>query len=80
VFKQPPTIDLAAMHFRELSLTTTRCYSRSDFSAAIHMMAMGQIDVTPLISHQLSLDEIKKGFELMTNPEESLKVLFQPSL
>ncbi|MBS4173151.1 alcohol dehydrogenase catalytic domain-containing protein [Bacillus sp. FJAT-49736] len=80
VYKQPPTIDLAAMHFRELSLTTTRCYTHSDFSAAIHMMATGQIDVTPLISHQLPLDEIKRGFELMTNPEESLKVLFQPSL
>ena len=80
VYKQPPTIDLAAMHFRELSLTTTRCYSHSDFSAAIDMMASGKIDVEPLISHQLSLDELKKGFELMTNPEESLKVLFQPSL
>ncbi|MFJ5717621.1 zinc-binding dehydrogenase [Neobacillus sp. NPDC093127] len=80
VFKQPPTIDLAAMHFRELSLTTTRCYSHSDFATAISMMASGQIDVTSLISHQLPLNEIEKGFQLMTNPEESLKILIQPSL
>ncbi|MFJ5621345.1 zinc-binding dehydrogenase [Peribacillus loiseleuriae] len=78
VFKQPPTIDLAAMHFRELSLTTTRCYSSADFATAVRMMASGQIDVTPLISHELSLEEIEKGFELMTNPEDSLKVLFRP--
>lgn len=79
VYKQPPTIDLAAMHFRELSLTTTRCYSHSDFATAISMMASGQIDVTPFISHQLSLDEIEKGFQLMMNPDESLKILIQPN-
>lgn len=80
VYKQPPTVDLAAMHFRELSLTTTRCYSHSDFATAISMMASGQIDVTPLISHQISLDEVEKGFQLMTNPEESLKILIQPNI
>jgi 2-desacetyl-2-hydroxyethyl bacteriochlorophyllide A dehydrogenase len=79
VYKQPPTIDLAAMHFRELSLTTTRCYSHSDFATAISMMASGKIDVTPFISHQLSLDEIEKGFQLMMNPDESLKILIQPN-
>lgn len=79
VYKQPPTIDLAAMHFRELSLTTTRCYSHSDFATAISMMASGQIKVTPFISHQLSLDEIEKGFQLMMNPDESLKILIQPN-
>ncbi|KAB7706317.1 alcohol dehydrogenase catalytic domain-containing protein [Bacillus aerolatus] len=80
VYKQPPTIDLAAMHFRELSLTTTRCYSHSDFATAINMMASGQIDITSLISHQLSLDEIEKGFQLMTKPDESLKILIQPNV
>ncbi|MCO7174776.1 zinc-binding dehydrogenase [Sporolactobacillus kofuensis] len=79
VFKHKPMIDLAAMHFRELSLTTTRCYSSSDFETAIQMMATGQIDVEPLISHQLPLEQIKQGFELMADPEQSLKILFQPS-
>ncbi|WP_227551550.1 zinc-dependent alcohol dehydrogenase [Metabacillus sediminilitoris] len=79
VYKQPPTIDLAAMHFRELSLTTTRCYSHSDFATAVSMMASGKIDVTPFISHQLSLDEIEKGFQLMMNPDESLKILILPN-
>lgn len=79
VFKQKPIVDLASMHFRELSLNTTRCYSTADFATAVNMMATGQIDVAPLISHQLPLDDIKKGFELMGNPEESLKILFNPS-
>ena len=79
VFKQKPLIDLAAMHFRELSLTTTRCYHSSDFETAITMMATGHIDVNPLISHQLPLDEIQKGFELMADSEKSLKILFTPN-
>lgn len=78
VFKQPPAVNLAAMHFRELSLTTTRCYSHSDFASAISMMATGQIDVSPFISHQLALDDIEQGFEYMKNPDESLKILIQP--
>jgi (R,R)-butanediol dehydrogenase/meso-butanediol dehydrogenase/diacetyl reductase len=78
VFKQPPTVDLAAMHFREISLTTTRCYSKGDFEKAIRLMKNGSIDVSPLISHKLPLERIAEGFELMENPDASLKVLFQP--
>ncbi|NOU69681.1 alcohol dehydrogenase catalytic domain-containing protein [Paenibacillus sp. LMG 31461] len=78
VFKTPPAIDLAKMHFKEISLTTTRCYSSSDFTAAIQMMASGKIDLSTLISHQLELSEITYGFELMKNSEVSLKVLIKP--
>jgi (R,R)-butanediol dehydrogenase/meso-butanediol dehydrogenase/diacetyl reductase len=79
VYKQAPVIDLAAMHFREISLTTTRCYSRGDFEKAIRLMATGMVDVAPFISHELPLEEIAKGFELMENPDVSLKILFQPN-
>jgi (R,R)-butanediol dehydrogenase/meso-butanediol dehydrogenase/diacetyl reductase len=78
VFKQPPVVDLAAMHFKEISLTTTRCYSRGDFEKAIRLMANGIIDVSQVISHQLSLEQIAEGFELMENPNVSLKILIQP--
>ncbi|CAH0343852.1 alcohol dehydrogenase catalytic domain-containing protein [Bacillus sp. CECT 9360] len=79
VYKQPPTIDLAAMHFRETSLTTTRCYSRNDFEKAIQLMGSGMIDVSFIISHQLPLEKIKEGFELMENPDLSLKIILQPN-
>ncbi|PZE20572.1 zinc-binding dehydrogenase [Paenibacillus xerothermodurans] len=78
VYKQPPTVDLAAMHFRELSLTTTRCYSRGDFEKALRLMQSGMIDVSPMISHELPLEWIAEGFELMENPDVSLKILFKP--
>ncbi|MBP1931750.1 zinc-dependent alcohol dehydrogenase [Ammoniphilus resinae] len=78
MYKQSPTINLASMHFRELSLTTTRCYSRKDFQTAIEFMASGKVDVSPLISHELELDQLADGFKYMENPEEALKILIKP--
>ncbi|KKI91832.1 zinc-binding dehydrogenase [Bacillus sp. SA1-12] len=78
VYKKPPTINLANMHFREISLKTTRCYSPEDFAKAIELLGQNKLDLSPLVSHVLPLEDIKKGFELMENPDESLKILFKP--
>lgn len=78
LFKQPPAVDLALMHFREISLTTTRCYSHADFSNAVHLLSNGTIDLAPLISHELPLDRISEGFVRMGNPEEALKIIIRP--
>ncbi|RSL30004.1 zinc-binding dehydrogenase [Salibacterium salarium] len=77
VYKQPPEVNLAAMHFKEISLTTTRCYSHDDFKTAIAIMA-DELDLSGLISHVLPLDDIEKGFSLMKNPDNALKILIQP--
>jgi (R,R)-butanediol dehydrogenase / meso-butanediol dehydrogenase / diacetyl reductase len=78
VYKKPPTVQLAAMHFREISLKTTRCYSPEDFTKAIELLEQNKMNLDPLISHVLPLEEIKAGFELMENPDQSLKILFRP--
>lgn len=79
VYKNPPTVDFAAMHFRELSLTTTRCYYHTDFIAAIDLMASGKIALSSLISHELPLDQLNEGFLLMKNPESALKIIIHPN-
>lgn len=78
LFKQPPTVDLSAMHFKELSLITTRCYSRTDFQTAIALMAGNQVNLSVLISHELPLERIAEGFAWMENPEEALKIIIRP--
>jgi threonine dehydrogenase-like Zn-dependent dehydrogenase len=41
------------------------------------MMGEGKVDVSSLISHKLSLDEIEKGFQLMEDSTaDSMKILF----
>jgi 2-desacetyl-2-hydroxyethyl bacteriochlorophyllide A dehydrogenase len=77
VYKKPPEINLAKMHFREISINTTRCFTTEDFQKAIQMMGEGKVDVSSLISHKLSLDEIEKGFQLMEDSTaDSMKILF----
>ena len=78
VYKKPPSIQLAAMHFREISLMTTRCYSPEDFTKAIELLAENKLNLDPLVSHVLPLEDIQAGFELMEKPDQSLKILFQP--
>ncbi|WP_209125152.1 zinc-binding dehydrogenase [Alkalihalobacillus sp. BA299] len=77
VYKKPPEINLAKMHFREISMNTTRCFTTEDFQKAITMMGAGEVDVSALISHKLSLDEFEKGFQLMEDlTSDSMKILF----
>lgn len=77
VYKEPPLLDLAAMHFRELSITATRCYSREDFQKAIRLLETGCIQAESIISHILPLEQVDKGLKLMESPDESLKILIQ---
>ncbi len=78
VYKEPPTLQLAAMHFREIGLITTRCYQSGDFTKAIELLGQNKVNVDLLVSHVLPLSKIQKGFDLMGNPNESLKILFDP--
>ncbi|EKF34062.1 zinc-dependent alcohol dehydrogenase [Bacillus xiamenensis] len=77
VYKKAPTIQLSAMHFREISLTTTRCYTPSDFTKAIELLEQQKIQIDELVSHILPLEEIQTGFDLMENPDQALKILFK---
>ena len=78
LFKQPSPVDLLLMQSQEISLITSRCYVAEDFEKTIELMATGHMDVSPIISHILSLEEIADGFALMENPEKSIKILIKP--
>ncbi|WP_147804727.1 zinc-dependent alcohol dehydrogenase [Alkalicoccus halolimnae] len=77
VYKKSPTIDLAKMHFREISLKTTRCFTTEEFQIAIDLMKRKEVDLTGLISHNLPIEEFPKGFQLMQHSTEALKILYQ---
>jgi len=77
VFKHNPNIRLADMHFRELSINTTRVYTSDDFDTALNIINSEKRKFSTIISHELPLDQIEEGFSLMKNPDESLKVLIK---
>ena len=76
VYKNAPTINLAKMHFRELSLITTRSFTNEDFRKAVSVLKELKVDLTKLVSHKLHLNDIEEGFKLMKDSTDSMKILF----
>ena len=50
---------------------------RSDWSRALDLIASGKIQVTPLITHRLSLERAEEGFEACLD-RKALKVILSP--
>jgi L-iditol 2-dehydrogenase len=61
IFGGPPrgaslTIDPRWLHYGEITLTGTFASSLPDFKQALGLIAAGQVDVSPIISHRVGLD------------------------
>ncbi|MFW9921411.1 MAG: zinc-binding dehydrogenase [Candidatus Thorarchaeota archaeon] len=74
---QGTNTDLYLDHVVEKELTMSGSWGTlpSTWVMTLRMMASGQLDVKPLITHRISLDEWEKGFELMET-QKAIKVLF----
>lgn len=60
---------------REIQLAGSQGYSW-DFEDAIHMVENGRINLSTLITHRFTLENIHQGFELLVTPgNEALKVV-----
>ena len=76
IFKQPVPIDMRALNFHEVDLIGSRVYTLGDFDRAIALAAEGQVDLKPMITTVLPLDEGVDGFHIAANAA-SLKVIFE---
>jgi L-iditol 2-dehydrogenase len=50
----------------------------ADMAVAMEMIAAGRVDVAGMITHRLPLSETARGFELMLQAGESLKIVIEP--
>ncbi len=82
----PPKGEIAfqfEVFFRRYATTITSARAQLEpglraFQRALEGIASGAMDVTPLISHQVPLSEIRRGFELAEKrPEGAIKILLQ---
>lgn len=55
-------MDVNAIHYRELTVTGAFGQSREDFDRAFDMVASGQLDLKPMITHRFALDNITDAF------------------
>jgi len=76
---ESPTMDFTKLISNELNIAGSFCYSYwsnkpHDFLQAMYMMKNGKIIVDPIITHEFSLKDYLKAFEVSNNSEESVKV------
>jgi threonine dehydrogenase-like Zn-dependent dehydrogenase len=63
---------------KELSLDFAIGYSPDEFGATLHAIAEGLIDVAPLVTARIGLDELPWAFAALRNPEEHCKIIVEP--
>ncbi len=85
------TLVILAVHDMELALNpldigSERCVKTScnflpeEFPLSLSLLASGQIDVKPWITHRFSLDSVEEAFRTMLNKEEcgAFKIVIEP--
>jgi threonine dehydrogenase-like Zn-dependent dehydrogenase len=69
--------------FRKYCYTTTSGASafepgRKSFYAALDLIARGEIDVTPMLTHRITFDEVANGYELArTRDDGAIKIVIE---
>jgi (R,R)-butanediol dehydrogenase/meso-butanediol dehydrogenase/diacetyl reductase len=76
--KTAPEVDVLNLVFKEIRTIGARVYERRDYQVAIALLEGGAVDVEPLITDQLPLEDVEGGFQKMQEAETSLKILFAP--
>ena len=72
-------VSVNELFFRnDITLTTSYAGSPADHVTAMELIRAGRLNVTKMISHRLSLSETSKGFQLVAEAQESIKVIVEP--
>jgi L-iditol 2-dehydrogenase len=63
---------------KEVRILTSYYCGPPDIQEAMRMLAAGAVDVDSMITHRLRLDEIVRGFRLVMEGEDAVKVIIRP--
>lgn len=77
---QKVTIPINEFWTREVSVLTSYYCGPPDIAESINLLEAETIIVDDLITHHLPLKEISKGFQLVIDGRESIKVIINPNL
>ncbi len=76
VFGSRPVVDLGFVQDRELTLTGTLMYQRSDYELAINQMGQGSLILEPMITHRFHFDAYPDAYKAIESSRgEYLKVM-----
>jgi S-(hydroxymethyl)glutathione dehydrogenase / alcohol dehydrogenase len=69
---------LGQLFQRELQIRMGQCPVKKYNEQLLHLIEVGRIDATKIISHPMKLDEASKGYEMFDKKEDVTKVVFKP--
>ena len=75
---QPDSIDHVSAYFKEPTVRFPASYTKDENAFVLEMIAAGRIDPTPMLSHQVSLEELPSAFESLRTPTDQCKVIVAP--
>jgi len=76
--KEPVTIDLTPLLFREIRRAPIRVYREQDFDLAITLAASGALDLSTPVTHILPLSELERGLHIAHEAKDGCKILIAP--
>jgi len=62
---------------KETAMTGVRSYNPKTWETCINIVSSGKVDLKPVITHKLPLEDVEKGFQLLQR-REGLKILIKP--
>ncbi len=72
------TVPLNEFWTREIRIMTAYYCGPPDIEEAIRLLAAGTVKVDEMITHRLPLGDVAKGFQLVLDGTESIKVIIKP--
>jgi threonine dehydrogenase-like Zn-dependent dehydrogenase len=64
--------------YKELQIQYSLAYTPEEFARTLRHVSEGEIDVAPLITGRVALDEVKQAFDVLATPEWHAKILVEP--
>lgn len=64
---------------KELTVQFVLAYDEVEFAGALHSIADGEIDVSPMITGHVGLDGLAQAFDDLAQPERHTKIVVDPS-
>jgi threonine dehydrogenase-like Zn-dependent dehydrogenase len=63
---------------KQLNVQFVLAYTAQEFAESLHHIAEGKVDVAPLVTGTVGLDDVSGAFADLANPERHAKVLVDP--
>lgn len=79
VYGKPTTITAGLIQDWEIGIKGSLMYTYRDYQEAIRLLANGQVQGKPLITHRFALSEVKQAFDAALQREKALKVMLLAS-